>query len=123
MKRLRRLPIFALAALVLLCGRQAVEAETNPGVEHGRRVYQNYCAYCHEPGAGHPGTQLLQVKRGASAALVRGRRDLPAEYIRVVVRNGLIEMPPIRPSEVSDADINALVEFLHSKEAAAPEKQ
>lgn len=122
MKRLRRLPMVALAALAPLCGTRAAEAEENTGVERGRRVYQNYCAYCHEPGAGHPGTQLLQLKRGASAALVRGRRELPAEYIRVVVRNGLIEMPPIRPSEVSDADINALVEFLYSQEPA-PKQQ
>ena len=118
MKRLRRLPMVALAALAPLGGMRAAEAQENTGVEPGRRVYQNYCAYCHEPGAGHPGTQLLQLKRGASAALLRGRRELPAEYIRVVVRNGLIEMPPIRPSEVSDADITALVEFLHNQEAA-----
>jgi mono/diheme cytochrome c family protein len=105
--------VVVLAGLAL-GGAASGAAEERQGLERGHRVYEAHCATCHDPGVGHPGTQLLQLKRGPAFAVIRGRRDLPKEYIQIVVRNGLLEMPPFRPTDVSDADLTALVEFLHS---------
>lgn len=59
-----------------------------------------------------PGTVRLTALRGTGARLRERRRDLSSAYIRAVVRNGLFEMPPMRPTEVSDAELDALIHFL-----------
>jgi hypothetical protein len=43
--------------------------------------------------------------RGEARALLEKRTDLQAAYIAVVVRNGLLEMPPCRPTQISDAEL------------------
>ncbi len=118
---MRRPAAAALTAVALGAAMQAA-AQAPAGIERGRRVYENNCAVCHDPGPGHPGTQLLAIKRGPEFAVIRGRRDLAADYVQSVVRNGHIEMPPFRPTDASDADIAALVEFLHSAAATDPAK-
>ena len=40
------------------------------------------------------------------------RKDLPAEYIRIVVRNGLKAMPAFVPSDLTDTQLQALTEYL-----------
>jgi hypothetical protein len=40
------------------------------------------------------------------------RKDLSAGYIRSVVRNGLFEMPPFRPTEITDAQLTELANYL-----------
>ncbi|MGE3499786.1 MAG: cytochrome c [Candidatus Binatia bacterium] len=119
MRRPRHRAAVALAALAL-GGAAPAPAQESQGVARGRRVYEEQCAVCHDPGAGHPGTELLMLKRGPAFAVIRGRRDLPPVYIEAVVRNGLIEMPPFRPTDVSDADLAALVQFLRSADPSAP---
>ena len=48
---------------------------------------------------------------GPVPGLRERRRDLSGAYIRAVVLNGLLEMPPMRPTEVSDAELDALIHF------------
>ncbi|MHA4915518.1 c-type cytochrome, partial [Enterococcus faecium] len=38
--------------------------------------------------------------------------DLDPVYIRVVVRQGLVEMAPWRPTEISDAELAQLAQYL-----------
>jgi hypothetical protein len=54
----------------------------------------------------------LTELRGTDAGVLERRRDLSGAYIHAVVRNGLLEMPPMRPTEVSDAELDALIRFL-----------
>ena len=108
------LRLLALTAVALAAAQaSAVGAEGKPS--RGETVYRGNCAACHDPGPGHPGTQMLAAKKGQELSVLIGRRDLGEDLVRAVVRNGLIEMPPFRPSEVSDEDIKALVEFIHAK--------
>jgi mono/diheme cytochrome c family protein len=37
---------------------------------------------------------------------------LSADYVRLVVRRGLEEMPPFRPSEISDSELAELGAYL-----------
>jgi mono/diheme cytochrome c family protein len=78
----------------------------------GKQIFQHYCAECHAPGFGHPGTQQLGWTRGESRALLERRTDLRPEYIRLVVRNGLLEMPPFRPTEIDEAQLQQLAAYL-----------
>lgn len=103
----------ATAVLVLACAAQAMQPAAQKVVANhdrasGAVLYERYCAGCHNAGLGHPGTMLLEQLGREQAALV-GRADLEPDYIRTIVRNGLVEMPPFRPTELTDAELNAVI--------------
>jgi mono/diheme cytochrome c family protein len=85
----------------------------------GKRIFDTHCAECHADGFGHPGTQRLGWNRGDPYAVLTTRKDLSADYIKQVVRRGLVEMPPFRPSEITDAELAQLSAYLAGKPAKA----
>ncbi len=84
----------------------------------GKLLFERHCAQCHAPGFGHPGTMQLERVRGKASAVLEERKDLLPAYITAVVRNGLVEMPPYRPTEIDDAALNAIVNYLAPRKAA-----
>lgn len=99
------------AAAAVLFTAVAHAAEPSPPAP-GKALFDKYCAECHAPGFGHPGTQRLGWNRGERLALLEQRKDLSADYVRVIVRRGLFEMPPFRPSEISDKELGELSAYL-----------
>ena len=100
-------PLLWLAAVgVLASAAQAAD------VEAGKKVFDRYCAECHAAGVGHPGAQMLGWLKGDRQALLEQRTDLSAAYVSLVVRQGLLEMPPFRPSEIPDATLADLSAYL-----------
>jgi len=77
----------------------------------GKEVFDRHCIHCHGPGS-EPGTLQLARTRGEERALLTERNDLAPEYIQAVVRNGLKSMPPFVPSDLTDAQLEALVQYL-----------
>jgi mono/diheme cytochrome c family protein len=78
--------------------------------------YEKSCTVCHGSGPARPGTRALATKyRGTLPALLRDRTDLAPDYVRTVVRHGLTVMPPFRKTELSDADLEAIVAYLTRK--------
>jgi mono/diheme cytochrome c family protein len=98
--------VVALALLGL--GGSASAADTAPG----RALFERNCAVCHAAGPGHPGTQRLTEARGEAKAVLEERTDLDPAYIRIVVRQGLVEMPPWRRTEIDDAALHQIAEYL-----------
>lgn len=94
--------------LLLLASGSAVAAD----MPAGKAVFDRYCAVCHAAGPGHPGTMRLTQSRGANRAVLERRADLDPDYIRRVVRQGLIEMPAWRATEINDAALEQLVQYL-----------
>ena len=45
-------------------------------------------------------------------AVLAERDDLTAEYIDYIVRHGLMSMPPFKPSNITDAELKALTDYL-----------
>ena len=80
--------------------------------KQGRVVYVHYCADCHDDGEGRPGTMRLTARMGAEKSVLTTRADLAPEYVKVIVRNGLGMMPAFRPTEVTDADLDALAAYI-----------
>ena len=78
----------------------------------GKALFHARCGVCHEAGPGHAGTMRLAEARGPGAAVIEQRTDLTADYIRAVVRKGLIEMPPWRQTELSDAELAQIIAYL-----------
>ena len=78
----------------------------------GERVFRQWCIHCHGEGNSGPGTFRLAWDKGEDKSLLTGRADLDRQYIRFVVRRGLDEMPSFRITEISEAELNALTDFL-----------
>ena len=91
----------------------AVETEGSP-VQRGAAVFNNWCSACHSRGPQNaPGTASLQEKyQGSVPAALEDRRDLTPDLVKFFVRNGVAMMAPLRKTEVSDADLEALAAYL-----------
>lgn len=90
----------------------AVEAPAAAPMASGQEIYDLYCVHCHAAGGGHPGTAMLGELHGPEKAVIKGRADLTPDYIKAIVRNGLVEMPPFRPTEISDAELESVAEYV-----------
>jgi len=94
----------------------------SPDQPRGYVQYQRDCVVCHGSGPARPGTRALHTKYGGKEpALLAERRDLAPEYVRTIVRHGVYVMPPFRKTELSDADLDAIVAYLTRHNPAATE--
>ena len=92
--------------------------EVKPGQPKGYVQFQNYCAVCHGPGSEKPGTRALRAKYGTRLpALLEERTDLAPQYVKLIVRQGVSVMPPVRKTELSDADLDAIAIYLTQKKS------
>lgn len=79
----------------------------------GKQVYEKWCAPCHAPGDLYPGTLALRAKyKGALPDALEQRSDLTPEMVKYFVRNGVTIMPFFRKTEISDAELNAIADYL-----------
>jgi len=99
-----------------LAGQPTLARETPPRAT-AIKTYGKWCSDCHSVASG-PGSMALQRKyQGAVPAILNQRTDLTADYVRAVVRSGVSFMPSFRKTEISDAELAALADYL----APAPE--
>jgi mono/diheme cytochrome c family protein len=114
-----------------ILGSAAVALSTWAGVApaqdaaRGQAKFEHSCAPCHGDGVGDdgramlPGTDALRIKyQGALPPLLEKRTDLNADAIRTFVRRGTWSMPPFRPTEVTEADIQDIAAYLRRSSAA-----
>jgi mono/diheme cytochrome c family protein len=119
-----------LTGLVFAAGTAAVNAQ-DAAVQRGAAKFQHSCAPCHGPGPGDdgramlPGTAALQIKyNGTVPAVLEARTGLTADVLKVFLRQGSWSMPPFRPTEVTDAEIEDIAAYLaESSKAAASAAQ
>lgn len=124
-----RLPLLALLAVGIATAALAQEPpfpiaawsrttasaeDTGSPRERGAAVFNNWCSACHSRGPQNaPGTASLQNKyQGSVPAALEDRRDLTPDLVKFFVRNGVAMMAPLRKTEVSDADLEALAAYL-----------
>ena len=82
-------------------------------IERGEDVYQYWCNACHGPEKAKPGTAAHAAKyEGAVPAALIERTDMPPEFVKLFVRQGISMMPFFRPTEISNADLDALAAYL-----------
>lgn len=107
------------ATLLVLAAASPLHAQDSV-VKKGDDLYQYWCATCHGEGPGHPGTTALAAKyKGALQGLLEARTDLTPQGIRFAVRRGTSIMPFFRKTEVSDADLDAMIRYLMTRPRAA----
>ena len=103
--------LLGIALLALGAGARAAD----PATPSGPAVYAHWCAPCHAPGPGHPGTQSLEVKyRGKLPAVLLERTDLAPQAVATFVRQGVLLMAPFRKTEITDAELAALAAYVAS---------
>ncbi len=96
---------FLVGGLLLTSGAQAADAPT------GKSLFTERCGMCHQTNG--MGVGLLSRRPGdTSKGLLEQRTDLSAALVKVVVRNGIINMPRISRAEVSDSQLNAIADYL-----------
>jgi mono/diheme cytochrome c family protein len=81
---------------------------SRPGASGGEALYLEHCMSCHGPNG--MGTGLLG--RRLDTALLEARDNLAAQYVIVAARQGIGNMPPIPRGEVSDAELQAIADYL-----------
>lgn len=100
----------ALAAFLVLPSIASAQASEHA---EGMRVYDKWCAPCHNPGVEHPGTLALSAKySGVKSGVLLEWTDLRPEITRSFVRTGISVMPFFRKTEISDAELDALAAYL-----------
>lgn len=100
----------ACLVLALLLPIAAAQSQA----DHGREVYQKWCTPCHGTGLGKPATAAAAA-HGAKPAVLEQRTDLTPKLIETAVRNGINFMPRFRKTEISNADLAAIVAYLVHK--------
>jgi mono/diheme cytochrome c family protein len=82
-------------------------------IARGEDVFQYWCNTCHGPEMLKPGTAALAIKyQGSVPAALAERTDMVPPFIELMVRQGIAMMPFFRPTEVSNADLEALSAYL-----------
>ena len=99
---------FVIAVLLPL------SAPAQSQADRGREVYRKWCTPCHGTGLGKPGTAAAAA-HGAKPAVLEQRTDLAPKVIETAVRNGINFMPRFRKTEISNADLAAIVAYLVHK--------
>ncbi|HTR35181.1 MAG TPA: cytochrome c [Bryobacteraceae bacterium] len=100
-------------ALLLPIAAPAFAAEQSQA-DRGREVYQKWCTPCHGTGLGKPGTNAAAA-HGVKPAVLEQRSDLTPKMIDGAVRDGVYFMPRFRKTEISNADLTAIIAYLVHK--------
>jgi mono/diheme cytochrome c family protein len=103
-----------LSFAVLLALSTTGLAASSADLAQGQQVFDHWCAPCHGAGKGKPGTDALAAKYadGSEPALLEQRTDLDPAVIEAMVRQGVSIMPIFRKTEISNADLRAMVAYL-----------
>ena len=96
-----------LAVLILALAAMAAHAED------GKALFKEKCVMCHDKTG--MGTGILSRRVKVAELLLRN--DLNAAFVTTAARAGIGNMPAIPRGEVSDAQLQAIADFL----ALAPE--
>ncbi len=104
-----RLKLIAAALPLVALAPVAVQSAGQPS-RSPEEIYTTRCAYCHE--AGGWGTRALAKRVPAGEAELRNRSSLPPAYTIAVVRRGIGAMPQFTPTELTDAELEALANWL-----------
>lgn len=77
----------------------------------GKNVFERECQVCHSPGNRFYNS-LKAAYKGTEYKTVSERGNFKPEFTKHIVRSWGKRMPAFRPTEVTDAELNALAVYL-----------
>ncbi|WDF75119.1 c-type cytochrome [Novosphingobium sp. KACC 22771] len=98
-------PIATTALGAIFYGAQSA----NPG----EKLFGQKCAFCHIGPS--TGKFMLARRVPKGQAELPDRRDLTADYVKAVVRNGLVNMPTFTRVELTDRELAQVADWLARK--------
>jgi mono/diheme cytochrome c family protein len=109
---MRAMSVVFIAGLLVCAAGAALADDASLSAQElqGKQLYNRTCIYCHGPGVW--GTNRLAKRLDKEHALLENRTDLSVVGIRTVVRSGIGSMPPLRKTELSDSDVDAIAAYL-----------
>jgi mono/diheme cytochrome c family protein len=115
--------IGSVAALVVAISANttsfAADARSSAAAS-GKELFQNRCGVCHLQGG--TGTFMLGRRLGQENALLEARKNLRADYVEAIVRNGLMSMPRFTRVELTDSELKQIATYLSSPKKPEPKK-
>ena len=101
----------SIVAALLAAGAGATAMAAEPAQASGKAEYAELCGMCHQTNG--MGVGILTRRPGdTSKGLLEERKDLTAAFVKVIVRNGIGNMPRISRGEVSDSQLDAIAGYL-----------
>ena len=109
MSILRTVITIVLATLALPASAQ--DEWTSLEKTGGQGIFKEKCGMCHGDAMGM-GTGILARRMAPEAALLENREDLQGPFIENAVRSGFGVMFPMSRGEVSDRQLQAIIDYL-----------
>ena len=81
--------------------------------QEGKTLFEATCNYCHNPRGW--ATDALRARVSDARAVLAERNDLDRDYIRAVVRKGLVNMPAYTPTDLNESQLQAVADYLTRK--------
>ena len=121
-------PQILLLASLLCCafaapfaiGDRAAARTVEPTRVAGQAVYQKWCSDCHSTATGPGSIALQRHYQGNPPAILLQRTNMSPDLVKAAVRNGVSFMPSFRKTEISDAELAALADYLVSGKRTPP---
>lgn len=108
--------------LALSAGTTTLAADAKPSaMARGKELFHERCGICHLQGG--TGTFMLGRRLGQENALLEARKNLRADYVEAIVRNGLMSMPRFTRVELTDGELKQIATYLSSPKPAEKEKK
>lgn len=98
-----------IVTIIVLFAQTSVMAREQ---HNGKQIFEHWCTACHMDSPFAAGTIQLKQTRGADRAVIEQRKDLTEPYLRSLVRQGFAGMPKFRRTEISNTELDALIEYL-----------
>jgi mono/diheme cytochrome c family protein len=105
-----RVGMITICLLISGCNTKSISAQ--PVIDEadmivrGEQIFVNQCEYCHGRGLEKGGTHRLRQRyQGAVTEYLQDRDNLTPEYIRVIIRQWSMGMAAIRPTEITDEEL------------------
>jgi mono/diheme cytochrome c family protein len=102
----------------LLCAALGAAGAAAAGAAELRAkvLFEARCGICHS--AGGTGALMLARREGRSTPLLTQRTDLTADFVRVAVRAGSLNMPRMTRVEVTDEELGSIAGYLVAPKSA-----
>lgn len=100
--------VTVMTALMALAVPVVAQDETRAPA--GEQQFVELCGMCHR--ANGMGTGLLMRRLPPEQAQLEARDNLTADFVKLVVRRGVVNMPPLSKAEVSDEALDAIAGYL-----------
>lgn len=102
--------LLSFLSLAFLGVAQGVSASDSKLIKEGKVQFEKECAMCHE--GFNTAVIMLGKRLGKENALLSQRKGLSADYVKYIVRNGILGMPAITRVEVTEEQLESIAAYL-----------